>query len=426
MKWIHWLKPGLQLKRWLMMGILGLLLLSLSAGYFMMLFFETEGWMAWLAGGLGLLMLIVAFRCGLFSLMKNMKTTPFIAGSQAERKQIQRMVYDKQVLAKGRKIVVIGGGTGLSVLLRGMKQITSNITVVVTVADDGGGSGVLREDLGMLPPGDIRSCILALSEMEPTMERLLQYRFQEGVLKGQSFGNLFIASMNGISGSFEEAIKKMSEVLAVKGNVYPVTLEDITLYAQLQNGRIIKGESNIPLKSQEENSPVDFVFIKPRRVSTLPEIIQAIGEADAIVLGPGSLYTSIIPNLLVKNVAESINQSKASTFYLSNIMTQPGETDHYSISDHVTALLKNTGLKRLDYVIANHQKVPTDIEEKYLKEGAEMVLPRPEDETLLQRKRIRLMTDELVEVKNNYVRHDAVKTSRKIESLLTRQKYSHN
>ena len=426
MKLIHWLKPGLHLKRWLIMGIAGLLLFSLSAGYFVVRFFEIEGWVAVMAGIMGLLMLLVAFRCGLFSLMKNMKTTPFAAGSHAERKQIQRMVYDKQVLAKGRKIVVIGGGTGLSVLLRGMKQITSNITVVVTVADDGGGSGVLREDLGMLPPGDIRSCILALSEMEPTMERLLQYRFQEGALKGQSFGNLFIASMNGISGSFEEAIKKMSEVLAVKGKVYPVTLEDITLYAQLQNGRIIKGESNIPQKSQEENSPIDFVFIKPRRVNALPEVIQAIGEADVIVLGPGSLFTSIIPNLLVKNVAETINRSKASTFYLPNIMTQPGETDNYSISDHVMALLKNSNLKKIDYVIANHQKVPTDIEEKYLKEGAKMVLPEQADATILQREHIKLITDTLVEVKNNYVRHDALKTSKKIESLLSKQKNSYN
>lgn len=420
MKWIHWLKPGLQLKRWVVMGIVGLLLFSMFAGYFVMGFFVIEKWMAWLSGSIGTLLFLIAFRCGIISLMKNMKNTPFLKGSQ----QIQRMVYDKQVLAKGRKIVVIGGGTGLSVLLRGMKQITSNITVVVTVADDGGGSGVLREDLGMLPPGDIRSCILALSEMEPTMERLLQYRFQEGSLKGQSFGNLFMASMNGISGSFEEAIKKMSEVLAVKGDVYPVTLEDITLYAQLKNGKIIKGESKIPQKSQEENSPIDFVFIRPKRVNTLPEITHAIKEADAIVLGPGSLFTSIIPNLLVNNVVQAINEARGSTFYLPNIMTQPGETDHYSISDHVTALLKNTGLKKLDFVIANHQTVPLEIKEKYLKEGAEMVLPEPEDETLLQRKQVTLITENLVEVKNNYIRHDALVTSQKIEAILHRRKNS--
>lgn len=373
-----------------------------------------------MSGVLGFLVLFFAFKCGFSSLLRNMQTTPFTQGVQSDGKHIQRMIYDKQVLAKGRKIVVIGGGTGLSVLLRGMKQITSNITVVVTVADDGGGSGILREDLGMLPPGDIRSCILALSEMEPTMENLFQYRFTEGGLKGQSFGNLFIASMNGISDSFEEAIKKMSEVLAVKGDVYPVTLEDITLFAQLKNGRIIKGESSIPKKSQEDNSPIDFVFIKPKKAGTLPEVIEAIRHADAVVLGPGSLYTSIIPNLLVKDIVESIERSTANTFYLPNIMTQPGETDFYSVSDHVNALFRNTSMRNIDYVIANHQKVPAEIEEKYLSEGARMVLPKPEDFRILQDKGINLITEELVEVKNNYVRHDALKTSKKIESLLPR------
>ncbi|SDY45797.1 gluconeogenesis factor YvcK family protein [Tindallia californiensis] len=419
MKWIHWLKPGLQLKRWILIGVLGLLLISIPAGHIVVYFFDIHWMIMVLFGVAGCFLFGVAFKRGFTSLLKNLQTTPFTQGVHRNSKHIQRMIYDKQVLAKGRKVVVIGGGTGLSILLRGLKQMTSNITAVVTVADDGGGSGILREDLGMLPPGDIRSCILALSEMEPTMENLLQYRFQEGSLKGQSFGNLFIASMNGISGSFEEAIKKMNEVLAVKGQVYPVTLENITLYAQLKNGKIIKGESKIPEKSLEEDSPIDFVFLRPKKASTLPEILNAIQEADAIVLGPGSLYTSIIPNLLINPVAESINKSKATTFYLPNIMTQPGETDQFSVRHHVEALLKNTGLKRIDYVIANKEKVPVQIEEKYALEGAKMVLPDENDKVALKEQQIHLVEEDLVEIKNDYVRHDAYKTSKFIEYYLS-------
>ena len=207
---------------------------------------------------------------------------------------MDKRIYDKKFLSRGPKVVVIGGGTGLSVLLRGLKLFTSNITAIVTVADDGGSSGKLREDLGMLPPGDIRNCILALADMEPTMEQLLQHRFEEGDLKGQNFGNLLIASMNDISGNFEEAIKKISDVLAVTGKVLPVTLKDITLYARLENGVVIKGESNIPEKSLELNSPIENIFIKPKNAKAVKEAVDAIYDADIVLLGPGSLYTSVI------------------------------------------------------------------------------------------------------------------------------------
>jgi len=329
-------------------------------------------------------------------------------------------------LSKGPKFVVIGGGTGLSVLLRGMKLVTSNITAVVTVADDGGGSGILREDLGMLPPGDIRSCLLALAEMEPTMEALLQYRFTEGALKGQSFGNLFIASMNGISDSFEEAVKKMGEVLAVKGQVYPVTLANITLFAQLMNGKVIKGESNIPAKSIEENSPIDFVFTRPRKPSPLPEVITAIESADAIILGPGSLFTSIIPNLLVSQITDKINQSKGMVIYLPNLMTQPGETDHYAVHHHVDALIRNTGLEKLDLVLANSRVVSEGVVKKYEEEGAEMVLPGDEDRKYFLDKKINFLEVNVVEVKRNYVRHDALKVSQLIHNQILTEKLTRN
>ena len=411
------------MKRWMLLGLLGILMLSTGLG-FILREVETEVGVPFilLLSVSGLIILLISLRQGTVSLMRNLNRVPRTESYQSESDRLAHMVYDRQVLSKGRKIVVIGGGTGLSVLLRGMKQVTTNISAVVTVADDGGGSGILRADLGMLPPGDIRSCLIALAEMEPTMEALLQYRFSEGALKGQSFGNLFVASMNGISSSFEEAVKKMGDVLAVKGRVYPVTLEDITLFAQLKNGKVIKGESKIPLKSIEENSPIDLVFIRPRKPQPLPEVIKAIEEADAIVLGPGSLYTSVIPNLLVNGVADCINQSRGVKIYLPNLMTQPGETDHFSVYHHVEALLDNSGLTHIDVVLANAQTVPESIADKYRSEGAEMVLPTDVDHDCLRELGIQLMEVSAVDIKNGYVRHDALKISRIIHDQLTGEK----
>ena len=227
-----------------------------------------------------------------------------------DSKKLENLIYEKRLLVKGPKIVVIGGGTGLSTMLRGLKYYTSNITAIVTVADDGGGSGDLREDLGMLPPGDIRNCILALADTEPLMEELLQYRFKDGRLKNQSFGNLFLAAMDGISNNFEEAVHKMSSVLAVTGKVMPVTLDNVILKAKLKNGIIVEGESNIPEESIKNNSCIDKVFIEPKNARAIKEAVEAIIEADAIILGPGSLYTSVIPNLLVKDIADALQKHK--------------------------------------------------------------------------------------------------------------------
>ncbi|MGV8145528.1 MAG: gluconeogenesis factor YvcK family protein [Alkaliphilus sp.] len=329
----------------------------------------------------------------------------------------------KQIFSKyNPKIVAIGGGTGLSVLLRGLKQLTPNITAIVTVADDGGGSGRLREDLGMLPPGDIRSCILALAEMEPTMEKLFQYRFTEGSLKGQNFGNLFIASMNGISENFEEAVKKVSEVLAVTGKVVPVSLENITLYAKLENGSVIKGESNIPIKSLEQQSPIDRVFIKPRESKAVKEAIAAIKEADLIVLGPGSLYTSIIPNILINSIARALIDTKATKVYIPNIMTQPGETDGYSVSKHVEGIIKHCKNISIDYIVVNSKKLSEKTVEKYKLEGAKLVTLNKSGREKLEKLNISIIEEELVEVKKDYIRHDTVKLARILMSLVGKRK----
>ena len=308
------------------------------------------------------------------------------------------------------KIVAIGGGTGLSTMLRGIKLFTPHITAVVTVADDGGGSGVLRHDLGMLPPGDIRNCILALANTEPIMEKLLQYRFTEGSLKGQSFGNLFLAAMNGISSSFEEAVKKMSDVLAVTGKVLPVTLEDITLYAELCDKTIICGESKIGKHNLKNPSPIKRVFIKPNKPKPLPEVIRAILEADIIVLGPGSLYTSVIPNLLVDGVANAIQKSKAVKIYVCNVMTQPGETDGYTLSQHIKAIENHSNKKIIDCCIVNNSRIPQDIEKKYRNDGAELV-KIDRQETLNMGIKIE-EGNFLTILPNGYIRHDCIKLAK--------------
>ena len=304
------------------------------------------------------------------------------------------------------KVVVIGGGTGLSTMLRGLKQYTSHITAIVTVGDDGGGSGKLREDLGMLPPGDIRNCILALADTEPLMEDLLQYRFTEGSLKGQCFGNLFLAAMVGISENFEDAVQKMSSVLAVKGKVLPVTLDDMKLIAELENGEIIEGESKIPSEVIVRNTRIKKIAIKPIDAKPLEEAIKAINNADVIIMGPGSLYTSIIPNLLVKGIPEAICKSPAKKVYISNVMTQPGETDGFKVSNHLKVLMDYGVAENIDYVIANNGIIPPDIKEKYAKENAELVVLDYENISNLN---VNVIEADLIKITKRYVKHNAEK-----------------
>lgn len=311
-----------------------------------------------------------------------------------------------QISSEEPKVVVIGGGTGLSILLRGIKKYTPNITAIVTVADDGGGSGVLREDLGMLAPGDIRSCLLALANTEPTMEKLLQYRFDNGMLKDQSFGNLFLAAMVGIYGSFEKAVREASNVLAITGKVYPMTLEDVQLYAKLENGKIVQGESRIPEEVIKSGSRIKEIYMNPKVSNPLEEAVTAIEDADLIVLGPGSLYTSVVPNLLVNNVVDKIYNAEAPKVYISNVMTQPGESDGFGVLEHVEAILKHSREDLLDYVIANIEEIPQDTLNNYITDGSIPVVFKENDREILESKGITLIEEELIEVKNNYIRHD--------------------
>lgn len=332
---------------------------------------------------------------------------------------IKNILHEKGIISGGPKVVAIGGGTGLSVLLRGLKKYTTNITAIVTVSDDGGGSGLLREDMGILPPGDIRNCIVALANTEPIMEQLMQYRFKEGALKGQSFGNLFIAAMNDICGSFDAAVREVGSVLAVTGKVLPVTLENVMLYAELEDGTVIKGESQIPIKQQALNKRIMRVFLKPGNCKPLPEALKEIQDADVIILGPGSLYTSIIPNILVKNMTKEINSSNALKIYVSNIMTQQGETVGYSLSEHIKAINDHGNRLQIDYAIANTGEIPREFLEKYKTEDASPVLI---DYDIITDMGIKVLGENFVNIENEYLRHDFNKLAEQIFKLLNKEK----
>lgn len=313
-----------------------------------------------------------------------------------------------------KKVVAIGGGTGLSTMLRGLKLYTKNLTAVVTVADDGGSSGMLRNDLGMLPPGDIRNCILALADIEPTMYRLLNYRFTEGTLAGHSFGNLFLAALNGISGGFDEAVSLMNSVLAVTGRVLPVTTENIALGAVLESGMVINGESNIGHRNPC-GGKIDRVFLTPERPQALPDVISAIDSAEIIVLGPGSLYTSIIPNLLVDGVCDAIKRNTSAVkIYVCNIMTQSGETDGYTAYDHLRAIERHSFDGIVDFVIANNAPVPHDPKMAYAAENAYIVSL---DEQRFEKHSATLVQGNLLLAQNEHIRHNFSRLARSIMLL---------
>ena len=301
------------------------------------------------------------------------------------------------------RIAAIGGGHGLSAMLRGLKAYTRDITAIVTVADDGGGSGMLREDLGMLPPGDIRNCIMALANTEPTMQQLLNYRFTDGSLAGQSFGNLFLAAMNGISGSFDEAVHRMGDVLAITGRVLPVTNQDVRLEAEFHDGSRILGESKIFYAKKINNSRIRKVRLVPERPAALPESVRAIREADIVVIGPGSLYTSIIPNLLVDGIVDAIRRSRALKVYVCNVMTQDGETEGYTVSDHIRALFKHSCPGLFDLCLTNSSPIPPAVVQRYAQEGAEPIFCDRESVEALG---VEIISRPVSTVENGLVRHN--------------------
>lgn len=311
------------------------------------------------------------------------------------------------------KIVAIGGGTGLSTLLKGIKNYSSEITALVTMADDGGGSGVLRRSVGMLPPGDVRNCLLALSDIEPEMNTLLSHRFEKGELKGQSFGNLFLLAMNEIYGSFEEAVKMASSILRVKGTVMPITVNDVNIEATYDDKSKAFGESILPAEAIKDNKKIKRVELCPKDVEPIDGALDAIMKADIILIGPGSLYTSVIPNLLVKGVKEAILSSSAKKIYVQNVMTQHGETDEMSIKDHIEAIYEHSA-KLIDAVIINNKILSEELKQKYLDECQEQIFLTDDDKKFLDEERVDHIEGDCLDDDEDYVRHDSDKLARMI------------
>lgn len=324
-----------------------------------------------------------------------------------------RQIFRRRFLRRGPRVIALGGGTGLPVLLRGIKEYTDNITAIVTVADDGGSSGRLRGEFGILPPGDIRNCLIALAERETLMDRLFCYRFGQGKeLAGHNLGNLLIAALVDIAGDFQSAIKEASRVLKVRGQVLPSTLKQVVLHAELVDGTLISGESKI----SHAHAPITRVFLDPEDCPAVPEAIEAIMQADLILLGPGSLYTSVIPNLLVKDIASAVKKSQALKCYICNCMTQPGETTGYTASQHLRAIYDHVGSGWIDFCLVNTQGISQEKREKYAREGAApVVVDVPE----LVKLGVSLMAADLLE-ENELVRHDPHKLARAVMSLVGR------
>lgn len=370
---VGWLIPGLNVKRWLFLiflgsvfMVLGLLIIMDVRPIYKIMEFISKAALILPSNILAAIFMFI----GAVVFFKGWKKTTLsimdMDSSKGNNSLLERL-YRRSKLNKGAKVVAIGGGTGLSMLLKGIKKYTNNITAIVTVGDDGGSSGRLREEMGILPPGDIRNCIAALADDEDLVTKLFQYRFKKGEgLEGHSFGNLFLTAMCSITGNMVKAVRESSNVLNIRGVVLPTTLDDMKLAAEFDDGTFIKGESNIP----EAHKRIKRLYTEPAVCRALPEALDAIANADLIILGPGSLYTSVIPNLLVAGISDAIEQSNAKKIYVCNIMTQPGETDNYSVASHVNALLSHAGGRHILNAVLVNNTIPSNISEGYAKTGS--------------------------------------------------------
>jgi len=412
----RWLTPGLGVKRWLLLAIVGAALFVngfsrylTDEGYTLRINelvdtvvneFLPPGWLSWIFMALGAVLVAL----GIWRWLNAIVSAVAPHGTNALEAVRRRR------LGTGYRIVVVGGGTGLATMLRGLKKLTTNLTAVVTVSDDGGSSGRLRTELGVLPPGDIRNCLVALADDEALVTELFRFRFEEGEgLSGHSFGNLFLVAMTGITGNFDEAIKVSSRVLNVKGRVLPSTLAVARLCAKMRDGSTVEGETNIT----HARGAIEAVYLDPPFAAPLDEVIAAIREADAIVLGPGSLYTSIMPNLLVERIGAEIAAASAVKIYVCNVMTQPGETDDYTASDHVRALLRCAGANVCEVAVVNDE-LPRKLREAYAEEGQ---VPVAVDEDELAKLGVRVVRANVIS-ETDTVRHDSDRLAAVVVSIV--------
>ncbi len=401
---IKWLYPGMRIKRWLFTSIAGICVVAggataLSSPYSFVKFF---GFVIVLCGVLLVLM-------GMGKMVVSLITLFLPKGER----ELVNILYQRRYLERGPKIVCVGGGHGLSHLLLGLKEYTSNLTAIVTVADSGGSSGRLREEFNIVAPGDIRNCLVALADAPALMGDLFQFRFsKDSELKGHNFGNLFLTAMVQLTGDFEKAVKESSRVLAIRGKVVPSTVTNVHLVAEYEDGSITQGEADIP----NTKSRIKRIFLNPEHSVPTQEALEAIEDADVIILGPGSLYTSIIPNLIVDEVADAIAKSGAFRIYVCNVMTQQGETDHYTASDHIQALVEHTNTGIINACLINNAMPSDDALKRYRVEDS---FPVKADEERIRAMGYAVFGTDLLEV-GSYVRHDSTKLTKALIKLIER------
>jgi len=413
---LAWLTPGMHIKRWLLLMMVGMALMGLGAAYLLKeayLSYEFPNYAReltlqflprWVRGLTFLSLALGTVGVSIWKLNESLLYAFVRPGSD---KGMAQTIIDKRVLSRGPNVVTIGGGTGLSMLLRGLKTHTSNLTAIVTVADDGGSSGRLREDFGVMPPGDIRQCIAALAEAEPLMTRLFQYRFTDGEgLEGHSFGNLFIVAMADVTGNFETAIHETSRVLNVRGTILPSTLEDVTLSARTHEDEVVHGEHNIT----QHGASIQDVFLNPSDAQAHPDAVRAIMEAELLVIGPGSLYTSVLPNLLVQDIQKAVHATSATKVFVCNVATQHGETDEFGVAEHLEALERHTG-KHLIHAVVVNNNVAADLPEEWHSQPVE--LSRPGAKIF---EGVRIVEGDVVSEDNRY-RHDPDKLAAMVMRL---------
>lgn len=401
---LKWLYPGIGVKRWIGLSAFGVALLIFGAAHLRVQEFWAIKILDTIIVASGIIILILGIR-----MMMRSFITAFIPSSRGS--ELVDILYQKKHLSRGPRIVTVGGGTGLSVLLTGLKEYTSNISAIVTVADDGGSSGRLRQEFDILPPGDIRNCLVALADASTLMRQLFQFRFDtSSELSGHSFGNLFITVMTRLTGDFEKAIKETSKVLALRGQVIPSTLNNVVLVARHKDGSTTVGEAKIP----KANSPIQSVSLNPAESLATPDALKAIEEAQMIILGPGSLYTSILPNLLIKDISSAIANSSAIKVYVCNVMTQPGETDGFSASDHIKDLVSHSHPRVIDYCLINTGEISIDTLRRYSGQNS---YPVVNDRRKIENMGYRVIEDDFSVIEEGVIRHDPVKLARIIFGL---------
>lgn len=423
---LKWLYPNLGVKRWFLLAVLGIFLFAaglsvmnygVALGYlevqFREMVYHLTGSAPRTAVPTGIFISIIGIAAIVIGFKRMLNSIVSVLLPDDEGKIVDVM-YTRQHLRRGPKIVVIGGGTGLSALLRGLKEYTTNLTAIVTVADDGGSSGKLRHEMGILPPGDVRNCLVALADTENIMEHLFSYRFNTGTLKGHSLGNLLIAGLADTFGDFQKGIESVSKVFALRGNVYPSTLEQVILGAELADGTVIKGETAV----RDAEGRIKRVFLEPSDCHPMPEALKALEEADLVVLGPGSLYTSVLPNLLVEGLREKIREVSAPCVYVCNIMTEPGETDDYTVADHLQALVDHCGADFVDVVLANNREIPQELLERYAQDASFPVIGEARNVEWLG---VKYVERDLLQA-DDIIRHDSKRLARELIRLLFRLK----